>query len=396
MSSGAPSRLGALVDISVPGTFHAFHLAKVLHDASALGMIYSATPLAKARGYGLPTSRVATFPYLHIAYLGIRRAAPTLFDHRDHLERLDKVAFDAWVSRRRTDAAIHVGWSGAGLITAKKRQAADVKYVCDRGAMHISRQNELLLEEATRWDFPFKGISESVIDRELEEYSAADHIVVPSRIAKASFSDHGIPLRKVSIVPYGVEIQTFSPGVKPDKGPLQLVFAGNVTLQKGIPYLLEALRMLPSEDWRLWIAGVINNRLRERLSRMNLLNNSVHFLGPIPQFSLADLLARTHALVLPSVQDGFGMVVTQAMASGCVPIVSTNAGASDLIVDGVNGFTVPPRDSNALAIAIDRLIGMPRHVQDIGHEARKTIEMNHAWTDYGQKILEVYRSVLSN
>ncbi len=70
----------------------------------------------------------------------------------------------------------------------------------------------------------------------------------------------------------------------------------------------------------------------------------------MPQGEVAELMSRSHVLVLPSVEEGMALVMAQAMACGC-PVIATEAtGAEDLFTDGVEGFIVPDRDAAALAL----------------------------------------------
>jgi glycosyltransferase involved in cell wall biosynthesis len=147
---------------------------------------------------------------------------------------------------------------------------------------------------------------------------------------------------------------------KRPQGPL-LVACGRLTEQKGFPYLLDAFAMIRREvpDAVLWILGEGPDReaLEQQIENLSL-GDSVRLLGfrdnPYSYMASADLF------VLSSVFEGFGNVVAEALACGTA-VVSTDCpyGPSEIITDGVSGLLVPPRDPQALAAAIVRVLREP-------------------------------------
>jgi glycosyltransferase involved in cell wall biosynthesis len=123
--------------------------------------------------------------------------------------------------------------------------------------------------------------------------------------------------------------------------------------------------------------------LRDILSRLPTAN--VEFLGPVPRAQLVDLMSRSHALVLPSIEDGFGLVLSEAMACGCPPIASTNTGGEDLFTDGVEGFLVPIRDPAAITARLQQLADSPALRQQMSSAALARVQSLGGWADYGDR-----------
>jgi glycosyltransferase involved in cell wall biosynthesis len=96
-----------------------------------------------------------------------------------------------------------------------------------------------------------------------------------------------------------------------------------------------------------------------------------------------------HVLVLPSIQDGYGLVVPQAMACGLPCIVSANTGTADLVRHGVDGFVVPIRSSDSILAHLEELYEDRARRAELGRNARTRVESGHGWSDYGRRAAEL-------
>ena len=112
----------------------------------------------------------------------------------------------------------------------------------------------------------------------------------------------GIPAEKVHVIPYGVRLDHFTRTEEPPQNSFEVLFAGQVSLRKGIPYLLQAFARLKHPNKHLTIAGAIQDDIRTLLS--TLPTDNVVFTGPLPQAQLAKKMSASHLLVLPSVEEG--------------------------------------------------------------------------------------------
>ena len=142
----------------------------------------------------------------------------------------------------------------------------------------------------------------------------------------------GVPAEKLHVIPYGVRLDKFTPTEPPPSDSFQILFAGQISLRKGIPYLLQAFARLRHPRKRLTLVGSLQDDIRPLLAVLPTAN--VTFTGSIPQPELARLMSRSHVLALASVEEGLALVQGQAMACGC-PVVATAAtGAEDLFTNG--------------------------------------------------------------
>lgn len=384
------------VALSVPGKFHTFDLARELHAHGALAGILTGYPRFKLRAEGLPDASILTFPWMMAPYMANPFKASTPRSLMRAWEDLTATTFDQWTARALPDCDVYVGLSGTALSAGRRQQARGGRYVCDRGSSHIKVQDALLREEHKAWGMPFDGIDPRAMEREEAEYALADCITVPSTFALRSFVSQGIAPDKMRLLPYGVNLARFVPCDNPSPARLDVLFVGAMSLQKGLPYLLQAFKTLNHPRKSLTFAGASSPKVIALMKTHGLWSDDIKVLGHVPQPELKRLMSQSHALVLPSVQEGLAMVMAQAMACGCPVIASENTGARNLFDDGQEGFIVPIRDAQALADRLQRLADEPSLRDRMGAASLERVKRMGGWRDYGQRALGIYEALVAS
>ena len=378
------------VALSAPGTFHTFDLARELYARDALAGVLTTFPRFKLRGEGLPQELIHCFPLIHGAY----RAFPWKHRLGPELERrwlrLDASTFAAYVGRKLPQCDVYVGLSGSSLAGGRRAHGMGASYICDRGSSHIRVQDRIEREEAQIWGMPAGGIDPYVIETEEAEYAAADRITVPSGFAYRTFLDQGVAPEKLRKLPYGVNLARFEPDGAPAEGRFDILFAGYFGLRKGVQYLVQAFERLQHPAKSLTFAGLISNETLDMLRQRGLWPEGARAIGPVPQTQLKTLMSRSHVLALPSVEDGFGLVLNQAMACGCPVIGTENTGAPDLVEDGADGFIVPIRDVDALAERLQFMADHPIERAAMGARALAKAQGFGGWSAYGANAMAIY------
>ena len=382
------------VALSTPGKFHTFDLARELFAQGALAAAFTAYPRFKLRNEGLPQGLIHTFPWVQVPYLAFPQKHLLPKSIVQQWELLAAVTFGNWAARKLPACDIYVGLSGSSLAAGKRAHQLGAAYVCDRGSAHIRVQDALLREEHEKWGMPFSGIDPRTIAREEAEYAEADIITVPSIFAYRSFIEQGLDASKLKLLPYGVNVSRFQPVAKPDDGRFDVLYVGAMSLQKGIQYLVQAYQRLSHPNKSLTFIGAPSLKLIALLQARNLWSADIRVLGHVPQAELKNSMSRSHVLVLPSVQDGFGMVMAQAMACACPVIASLNTGGEDLFTDGDEGFIVPIRDVDALAIRLQQLADNPEQRFAMGQRALARVQSFGGWNQYGDKAMAIYAELL--
>lgn len=379
------------VALSTIGKFHTFDLARELHKHGQLDSIYTGYPRFKLKKENLPAELIHTFPWLHAPYMGFSQRSRLGIAINREWEYWDRVTFGRHVARNLPDVDVFMGLSSTGLEAGEVAKKRGIKFICDRGSAHIRIQNQILKDEHYRWGVKYNEIDPRIIEREESEYAIADCITVPSKFAQRTFTELSL---KTRLVPYGVNLEKFYPVASPRSEAFDVLYVGNISLQKGIPYLLLAFEKLQTSKKTLTLVGSYTQSALDFMKSLAS-NIDVIFKGSVAQHHLKELMSRAHVMVLPSVQEGFGMVQAQAMACACPIIASTHTGAEDLYTNGKEGFIVPPRDVDALTEAMQKLADNPSLRESMSIAALHKVKCIGGWSQYGESMTKLMQSLSS-
>ena len=378
------------VRVAVHGRFHAFELARGLARADALDALHTTYPrFAVERVIG-PGIDIVSEPHLEMWRRICQKLLPSKNFDPSINQRFAKAVAGAL---RNSHADILVGWSAATMEAIPVAHARGMKVIIERGSAHIGWQSRVLAEAYAAYGLKTAATPDEIIRRELAEYDACDAISVPSSAAMRSFVAEGVPAAKLIVNPLGVDTGRFSAVERPgNKVKPQVLFVGTVGIRKGVPDLLRATATLSTlVDVRL--CGRVESAFAE--ARKTLPSDHVTFAGPLAAQAIGQAYRQADIFCLPSLEEGFGMAVLEAMASGLPVIVSDQVGAADLIEDGVNGFIVPVGDPDAISQRIERLATDAELRRSMGDAAAKTAAGLNGWDDYTARALSAYRSLLT-
>ena len=370
------------IALAVFGVYHHFELAHQLHHRGHLQKIYSTWPWARLKREGLPRSLVSTFPLIHTTDYLLNRSRFYPATMSSKMNYWNTLTFDRWTNSQIEPCDAFIAISGAGLLTGHKVQTNGGRFICDRGSTHQRYQENIVADEYHRWNLPQPFSKPHIAIREEKIYSLADAITVPSTVAQRSFAAMGIPAEKVHVIPYGVRLDHFTRTEEPPQNSFEVLFAGQVSLRKGIPYLLQAFARLKHPNKRLTIAGAIQDDIRTLLA--TLPTDNVVFTGSLPQSQLAEKMSASHLLVLPSIEEGLALVQGQAMACGCPVLATTATGAEDLFTNGQQGFIVPDRDVDALTQRMQQIADDPTLQRQFSEAALLRVKTLGGWDQYGE------------
>lgn len=376
---------------TVHGKFHHFDLARQLHRHGMLEVIFTGYPRWKLKDEDLPPDKIKTFPWIRTFLMAKWRYGFVNPWLDRELNWLAGETLDAHVASRLPECDVFVGISGSGLKTSRTVKRHGGRYICDRGSTHIRFVERLLREEFDRWRQPFPEFDPRAVAKEEREYAAADIITVPSGFCAQSFVEMGVPAGKLRKIPYGVELGRFRKITDPPADRFEVLFVGQVSFRKGVPYLLEAFQRLKHPRKRLRVAGAMHDEMKAFLHERRF--DEVEWLGPVPQPQLVPIMSSSHVMVLPSIEDGLGLVLGQAMACGCPVICSRNTGGEDLLEDGREGFVVPIRDPRSITARLEELAQDQSLQNRMGEAAQRRVKQIGGWSEYGDHYANLCREL---
>jgi len=305
----------------------------------------------------VPAERVRSYPRREVLrMLQIRLYNdPVLGDRVFHWAR---DGFEDWVARQLEGLDLIYGYEYGSLRIFRRANELGIRTVYDLPSPEHDFVEEFLAPEFARFPellTPYKSFTSSRqverTDRRRQEWELADLVIANSSFTAESWRSAGWAKRPVAVVPYGAPPPLPQVVNPPSEGPLRLLWAGTFSIRKGAHLLLEALQALalPPETLVVEVYGA------QGLPQA-LLDDAplcLRFCGSVPRPELLEHMARAHALLFPTLCDGFGLVVNEALSRGLPVITTSRAGAADLIRPGVNGHLIEPCSSEAIAIAIE-------------------------------------------
>jgi glycosyltransferase involved in cell wall biosynthesis len=204
--------------------------------------------------------------------------------------------------------------------------------------------------------------------------------------------DELIPSANATVAPMPVDTALFTPGG--ERSPDRLLFVGRLNAQKGIEHLVAALPLVRARA-SLDVIGDGPDRTRlEQLARESGVAERITWHGTLPQTALADLYRQAAALVVPSIEEGLGLVAVEAQLCGTPVIASQSGGLPDVVRHDQTGLLVPPAQPAALAAAIDDLLARPDRGASLGEAGRVHALATFAPESVARRYASLYRSLL--
>jgi glycosyltransferase involved in cell wall biosynthesis len=304
-----------------------------------------------------------------------------------------KKRFDRAVSRKvageQFDAVVTLDFSAARTFQVLRDTGA--LRVLDFIDSHPRYQNRYLRELCGLRDPHRELVFPEVIGRIENELELADLVLVPSRFVARQLETVGIRPERVVIERFGVDASAFHPpdrDQKPRRDVARCLFVGQISYRKGVSILIEAARRLRGRPVEFQLVGpMVSPEVVKGMPE------NAHWRGARLQEGVGGVMREADLFVLPSVEDAFGLVTLEAMASALPVIVTDHVGASELISNREQGLIVPAGDAAALAQAIEQLLESDLRAA-LGRAARALVEERCSWDRYGDNVLTLIRERL--
>lgn len=269
--------------------------------------------------------------------------------------------------------------AGAGMLFQLHPHPLSLRRILQRELnAHPDCANSLKKE----WEL---SLPEKNFRRLVAETQLARSFLVASSFTRGTLVENGIDPDLIRVVPYGIDLKKFSPGESTARssGPLKLLFVGTINQRKGIKYLIEALRLLRTKKVHLTVCG----RVVDDLSLFNSVAAQVTIRPSVSYTELLQAYRAADLFVLPSVAEGFGQVLLEALACGLPILSTTRTAAPDLVDESVQGFVVEPGRPDLLAGRITWALEHRTTINEMRCAARQRAEQ-FTWQRFREAVVE--------
>lgn len=379
-----------LVTYTAPNRAHHYAYATALARAGCLRAFVSGfsrfSPRAALPEVGDKLVRADHFQNIFLASHKLRVSGVI----SDELGYLSKIWMDHRSEKTARESDVFLFYNGAGLYTETRLATTNIVRIVEAVNSHVLVQERIIREEHVRLGVPFSGFHRREVARRVEEYESADAVLCPSEFVRQSFIDQGIPEDRLLKVTYGFTLQQSETRPLRDKEKFRVLYVGQISLRKGLRYLFQAFEQLRHPGKELWIVGPMTQRTGiEDLS----IPAGACFLGVLKGDALARAYQGCDVFVLPTLEDGFALVMGEALSFGLPVIVTVHSGGADLFQDGVEGFLVPIRDPNSIAQKLQVLADDRDLLHQMSEAAGARAQALGGWETAGKMLVEALASV---
>ncbi|WP_225585109.1 glycosyltransferase family 4 protein [Flavobacterium sp. MDT1-60] len=325
----------------------------------------------------------------------------SLIAHENGIFCIDKVyeKHDKWVSnnlakaKKRGLSGVYAYEDGA-LSTFKKAKQLGLCCIYDLPIGYWKSARLLLQKEFDinpDWSSTLTGFNDSAdkLHKKDQELALADVLFVASSFTKKTLKEYSGDLPEIKVIPYGFpEVRQKKKYQPLENRKLKILFIGGLSQRKGLSYLFEAVEGMQNEV-ELTIVG------HKSVANCTALNQALEKHAWIPSLPHEEILAcmeEHDVFVFPSLFEGFGLVITEAMSQG-VPVITTDRTAGpDLIRDGEDGWIVPAGSSSALKEVLIKILEKPQILEQFGLAAQNKAKAR-PWSVYGQEMADALSSL---
>lgn len=298
--------------------------------------------------------------------------------------------FDFRVSKHLSNEinVIH-GYEHVSFRCFQKAKRLGIFTVYEQPSQHFSYFDKIYSEQLDKYP-AFRSSKNQLLDnytlrkvnnRKAQELELSDLIICNSSFTKNTLVDAGINIEKIEVVPLGFPTVKKSHSEKPDK--FIVLYAGSLSLRKGIHLLIEVWKdYFSNSEADLWLVG--KNELPKDF--LTTLPDNIKLFENIPFAEMNLMYEKASAFVLPTLADGFGMVLTEAMAHGLCVIATNNSAGPDIITNEYDGLLIEAGNLIELKDVLEKIINNKPYASMIGKNAALSASM-YTWENYERRLV---------
>ena len=379
------------VTYTAPNRAHHYAYARALAEAGCLRAFVCGFSRFSPRA-ALPevADRLIRADHLQNVYLAsMRLHAPEWISNE--LAYRSKIWMDWKSERPARESDIFLFYNGTGLRTSNRLKGTRTLRIVEAVNSHVLVQQRIMREEYARLGLRMREFHQRDVARRVAEIETADAILCPSEFVRDSYIEQGIPKERILKVPYGFAPQTAVPPATSRGTGFRVLYVGQIGVRKGLRYLFQAFEALKHPRKELVIVGPTT-----AVTGIEDIQPpaGTAFLGVLKGEALAAAYQSATVFVLPSIEEGLGLVSGEALSFGLPVVATVNTGATDLFDDGVEGFHVPIRDPAAIAEKLQMLADDPELLARMSAAALERTQSISNWDQTARKLVDKLQETL--
>ncbi|MBC7913700.1 MAG: glycosyltransferase family 4 protein [Pyrinomonadaceae bacterium] len=301
--------------------------------------------------------------------------------------------FDRWVAKELNSDIqwVHI-YEHAALKTIREAKKMNILSFYEQPSQHHNFLYKIIKEQTTLYP-ELNCISTRLMqdaqalksdNRKDQELNECDFVICNSQFTSDTLTGASILKDKIIKIPYGFPEVEWLKTEESNHPKMTFLFAGNQCLRKGIHLLYKAWIACNFDPAKAELVIIGKNQLPDTIKKG--LPSSVKFIPNIPHIELMDYYRKADVFVLPTLADGFGMVISEAMSKGLPVITTMNSGGPDIITHQKNGFLVEAGDIKALAEQMKWCYSNPEATREAGSRAMVTAAA-YPWKTYRKNLV---------
>ena len=404
---GNANTRAAVDGIYKQGILESFHTCIACFKESLLYKLAAFGPLKEFRRRCFSSflqEKTITYPFMELG----RQLAPklklnNLTTHEKGIFCVDNICHNLdnkvakYVIKNKEKIGGIYAYEDLALQTFSIAKKYNIKCLYDLPIGYWRAMRSLLNEERGKnpaWAMTLGGFndSEKKLERKDKELQLADKIYVASSFTKKTLEMYPGKLADVEVIPYGfppVNIQRKYDDIK--KRKIKVLFVGGLSQRKGLSYFFEAIKGL-EDKIEATVVGRGNldtcPALKEALAKVN-------YIPSLPHDKILKLMANQDLFIFPSLFEGFGLVITEAMSQGTPVITTDRTCGPDIMHNGIDGWIVEAGNTKPIRDLLIKFTDNPSILIKAGHEAMNTAS-KRPWSIYEKELAESVNKFLND
>lgn len=395
--TGNANTRGAIEGFNKLGILHSFHTCVACFEGNWLYKLAKISPLRefRRRMFDISLQNITyTYPFKELMRMVASKIGKSSWiEHETGMFCVDKVYQDLdrkvalFVNKHHKEIEGVYLYEDCATEIVKVAKKHNLKYIYDLPIGYLRAMRRLLNEEREKnpdWAMTLGGFNDSdeKLKRKDAELCNADKIYVASSFTKETLKDYPYKLADIEVIPYGFPPVNKSRKYVPLGGrKLNVLFVGGLSQRKGLSYMFDAVRGL-EDKVNLTVVGQGNIEgcvaLKKALSCVN-------YIPSMPHDEVLKLMSKSDLFIFPSLFEGFGLVITEAMSQG-TPVITTNRTCGpDIIHNGEDGWVVEAGTSEPIKKILENLLAHPSELENVGKAAMETAA-KRPWSCYEKEL----------